>query len=97
MTPEDSYKFVAALTVQRLLVRELLVRTFGRERDAIKAFDGFAERLTSQLDATTLPQLDPAISDLMAQESADAMRRILEESRAALASRMNRMPPQSMP
>jgi hypothetical protein len=95
MESEDTHKLVAALAVHRLLIRELLALTFGQQRDAARKFDDFATRIMARLEVATVPQLDPALSDLMAQESADAMRSILEEARKVLVTNLNQQPPQT--
>jgi hypothetical protein len=92
MTPQDSYKLVATIAAHRLLIRELIVLTFGRLPDPSIALDGFAKRLAEQLDRIALPT-DPALSDAMAQEMADVVRDILEESKAVLRSLQTRSPP----
>ena len=85
MTPEEAYKLTAALAAYRILIRELLVLTFWRLPNAIEAIDGYAARLKSTLDNTTLPPLGGAASDAMAQEIADTVQDVLAEAKSSLA------------
>ena len=82
--------FVARLTAHELLLRELIVRTFGRMDEPLESFDSFAGRLGRQLSAATAPRIVDDDPDLVTQELADATDALLSHIRGTLALTVGR-------
>jgi hypothetical protein len=93
MTPEETYRLAAILAAHRLLIRELVVLTFGRLPNPTDALDGFIQRLSAKLDVATVPKLGGAASDAMAQEIGEAVKDVLAEARSDLASLLSGLKP----
>lgn len=85
MTPKETYKLAAILKAHQLLIGELLIFSFAQLPDPLSKFKAFRERLTKAITSATVRGVDPARSDAIAQETADAVSSILEESEKALA------------
>ena len=77
MKGETLVKLLARITALEYVAQTLLYETAKPYGDPATALEVFAKQERAKLDLVPWPELDPALSDMMAQEVSEAFDRLV--------------------
>ena len=86
MTPKQM-RLLAILATQQVLIRDLYVLFFEHRPDPLREFDEHSKAVLAGLDAATFKQIEPALSDALAQQCADEAAKLLASTARGIAAR----------